>query len=66
MVDITKEVAAYGKGIRIKSLSCATGISYAVLQPCFSGKRKLRADEFLKICVFLEVPADRFMQEHVN
>jgi lambda repressor-like predicted transcriptional regulator len=60
--DVTKAVSDYvrSKGILITVLSEGTGISYNVLQPSIMGKRKLRADEFLLICDFLEVTPDKF------
>ena len=62
--DVTKAVSDYirGKGIQVTVLSEGTGISYKILQPSIMGKRKLRADEFLMICDFLEVSPVRFWQ----
>lgn len=38
------------KGITIRSISKATGISENILYPSFSGRRPLRADEFFLVC----------------
>jgi len=58
-MDITKAVAAYvtQNQIPIKTISEATEISYQRLRLSLSpnGKRKLSADEFLRICVHLQV-----------
>lgn len=64
MDRITDAVSSYVKsrGITIQAISSNTGISYNVLQPSFSGKRKLRADEFLEICEFLSVNPREFRQ----
>lgn len=65
---VTQTVADYikKKGISITALSEGTGISYGALQPSITGKRRLRADEFLLICQFLEVPPERFNVDRSN
>lgn len=65
---VTQIVADYvkTKGISITALSEGTGISYGALQPSITGKRRLRADEFLLICHFLEVPPERFSVDQYN
>ncbi len=45
---------ARDKGVSILNLSKKTGIPYGKVYSCFSGKRSLRADEFLSVCKFLE------------
>ena len=64
MTDVTKAVSEYirDKGITISTISQKTGISYGVLHSslCKKAKRKLRADEYLKICYFLEIDPLRF------
>ena len=62
MSDVTKRVSDYikDKGISIRSLSDGSGVSYNPLYSSISGKRRLRADEFLSICDFLEISPDRF------
>lgn len=62
MSDVTKNVSEYvkEKGISIRTLSDGSGVSYNPLYSSITGKRKLRADEFLSICDFLEVPPDKF------
>ena len=61
-IDITKAVSDYikHKGITVTAISNATGIPYGALLPSISGKRKLRADEFLTICDFLEIEPESF------
>ena len=63
-MNATKALAAFikEKGISIKTLSEATKLSEGILYPSLgSGRgRELRADEFLAICVFLEVDPMRF------
>lgn len=68
MDNVTKAVADYikQKGIAVSVLSEQTHISYGVLQPCISGKRKLRASEFMAICKFLEENPFRFYLEENN
>lgn len=67
MTDVTQEIAKYvkEKGIAITVISEKTGIPYGVLHPCLSGKRKrkLRADEFLAVCNFLEIEPMKFRWE---
>lgn len=64
MTDVTKEVSEYirDKGITISAISQRTGISDGVLRSslCKKSKRKLRADEYLKICDFLGIDPLRF------
>lgn len=62
MDKVTGEVSRYvkSKGVSIQAISNSTGISYNVLHPSLSGKRKLRADEFLEICSFLSVDPKEF------
>ena len=56
-MDATESVSAYikGMGITVAKMSKATGIQSSVLYDCFDKKktRKLNADEFLKVCLFL-------------
>lgn len=63
-MNATKALAAYikEKGISIKAIADVTELSEGVLYPSLgSGRgRELRADEFLAICVFLEVDPLRF------
>lgn len=55
MKDITQAVSEFvrERGFRINAIAEQTGISRNVLYHSFSGKRKLRADEYLAICDFL-------------
>lgn len=64
-IDITKAVSDYvkHKGVTVTALSKATGIPYGALLPSITGRRKLRADEFLAICDFLEIAPEKFQQK---
>lgn len=55
--DATRKIVSIVKkmGIPVSVIACNTGISVGVLYPVFHGKRRLRADEFIKICHFLNV-----------
>lgn len=61
----TKKLAEYvrDKGYSLLNVSKKTGIPYGRLYPCFSGKRSLRADEFLIVCKFLEKDPFQFSEE---
>ena len=65
MQDVTKLVSQYvkDKGVSILALSEGTGIAYNPLRSSMTATRKLRADEFLTICDFLEVPPERFWKD---
>ena len=43
------------RGMRIKFLSDKANVSYGCLQPSLNGNRSLRADEYLRICDFLQI-----------
>ena len=62
MTDVTRAVSQYvkDKGVSIAALSKGTGVAYDPLRSSLVSTRKLRADEFLSICEFLEVPPERF------
>lgn len=53
----TKKLMEYAtkKGVTIAAISKNTKISPGALYPSSSGKRPLRADEFLAVCDFLGV-----------
>ena len=61
----TKALSKYldEKGIAITTISKATGCTLNVLYPSLKkgGTRPLRADEYLKICKFIEVEPFRFL-----
>lgn len=59
---VTKAVSQYvkDKGIQVSVISENTKIPYGILHPCIAGKRNLRAEEFLRVCDFLEVDPKRF------
>ena len=66
MDGATKLVSDYisEKGISITAVSEKTGISYNVLYPslCKNPSRKLRGDELLAVCCFLDVdPRDFYI-----
>lgn len=65
MDKATKKMASFVKkrGITIAAISENTGISTGVLYPSFSGSRSLRANEFLKICNYLEIDPKLFSDE---
>jgi len=54
MNDVTSAVSKFvkEKGFQIKVIAQRTGVSQNVLYNSFSGKRKLRADEYLTLCDF--------------
>ncbi len=56
MFNVTREVSRYirEKGIRISAISRGTEIPDSRLYNSLSGKRPLRADEYIAICGFLE------------
>ena len=64
MDTVTKNVGKYikSKGVAISKISSETGIKQGVLYPCFSGRRSLRADEFLAVCAFLGVNPKSFSE----
>lgn len=55
MMDVTNAVSKFvkDKGFQIKVIAQRTGVSQNALYNSLSGKRKLRADEYLAICDFL-------------
>lgn len=61
---ITAAVAEYvkEKGIAVTGIAEKTGLPYGAIYPslCPAPTRKLRADEFMRICLFLEVPPEQF------
>lgn len=54
MDDVTAAIAKYvkEKGFQVSVISEKIGVSDNSLYNSFSGHRKLRADEFLKLCDF--------------
>lgn len=67
MDPITRAVAKYisDKGISILNLTEKSGLSYKAVYPslCSNPTRCLRAEEFMKVCSFLDVPAENFWNE---
>lgn len=64
MDAVTTAVAKYikEKGIAVSAIIKSTGLTPNAIYPslCDDPKRKLRADEFMKICAFLEVDPRKF------
>lgn len=56
-MNIESYIAEYIKnqGIKLSFLSDATGIQYELLRRSLKNDRKLRADEFIKICNVLKI-----------
>jgi len=54
------------RGFSIKAISNATGLAPGILYPSLgaNARRPLRADEFLSICVFLQVEPMQFYQKN--
>lgn len=44
------------KGIKQSFIANATGIPADTISKIFNGKRKIQADEFIKICRAVEIP----------
>lgn len=65
-MDATEALREYIKikKISVKSIAKSTGLPYRKLQSCLSANctRKLRADEFLKVCFFLQIDPYRFCE----
>ena len=49
------------KGIKQIAIASATGMSKVAVSETLNGNRTLTAEEFVRICRFLEVPCDRFI-----
>lgn len=50
------------RGIKIKTVSERTGVRYSLLQPSLKGRRELRAEELLRVCLFLKVDPRELMR----
>lgn len=50
-------------GMTIRAVSSKTGIPYGRLYPCIQGRRELRADEFLSLCLVLHIDPNEFCEE---
>ena len=48
------------KGIKQIAIANATGMSQQAVSETLNGNRTLTAEEFSRICGFLEVPCERF------
>lgn len=68
MDNVTTAVARYiqSKGIAVTTLAASTGLPYGAIYPslCQNPTRKLRADEFMRICAFLDADPQKFKVEH--
>lgn len=43
------------RGMTLKTVSDRAAVKYSALQPSVKGKRKLRTDEYLRLCALLEL-----------
>lgn len=43
------------RGIKVSHISQKTGIPYSRLLPSVQGKRELKADEWIALCVYLDL-----------
>ena len=68
MDDATKTLVSKikAKGVPVTVIANATGITNKTLYPSFSGRRKLRADEFLLICKFMEFEPKEFTPNKIQ
>lgn len=59
---IVERIKAYvdEKGIKQVAIASATGMSKVAVSETLNGNRTLTAEEFVRICDFLEVPCERF------
>ena len=62
---IAQRIAKYveEKGIKQKAIAAAIGISPQAMSETLAGRRTLSADEYRDICLFLEVPFSKFLDE---
>ncbi|MBQ9000222.1 MAG: helix-turn-helix transcriptional regulator [Eggerthellaceae bacterium] len=51
------------KGIKQKAIAAAIGISPQAMSETLAGRRTLSADEYRDICIFLEVPYSKFLED---
>lgn len=60
---IAARIKAYvdGKGIKQTAIASATGMSKVAVSETLNGNRTLTAEEFVRICRFLEVPCEKFI-----
>lgn len=54
------------KGIKGSAIIEATGITRNVLYPCLQGRRELRADEFMAICIFAGANPEEMYKTEVS
>lgn len=59
---VAERIKAYieERGIKQCAVAKAAGMTDDAISRVLKGQRKLTADEFIKICRFLRVPADTF------
>ena len=50
------------KGIKQTAIANATGMSKVAVSETLNGNRTLTAEEMKRICMFLEVPCERFFE----
>lgn len=51
-------------GIKYTYVSEKTGIPMNILSPTLNGKRKMTAEEFISICIALNVSTETFSEEN--
>ncbi len=61
---VVEQLAQYvaDKGIKQKAIANAIGMTPQAMSETLAGRRTLTADEYGDICVFLEVPYERFFK----
>jgi len=66
MPNVTIQIAKYikEKGIRVSTIAKQTGLPKDALYSSISGNRKLRADEFILICNFLNMQPETFYKQN--
>ncbi len=50
------------RGMTIRTASTRAAVKYSCLQPSLKGKRELRADEYLRLCVLLDLDPRGYQQ----
>jgi transcriptional regulator with XRE-family HTH domain len=63
---VVDEIAEYvkAKGIKQSVIAEAIGITPQAMSDTLRGERALKAEEFVDICAFLEVPMSKFVNRN--
>ena len=63
-IVIAEQIRKYieEKGIKQTAIANATGMSKVAVSETLNGNRTLTAEEMKRICMFLEVPCERFFE----